>query len=72
MAATPSLELPSLGRDAYGAGAREAVRAFYEEYFTLEADVQAKLALVANGKAPEAFKAGFRETLERLAAAVAR
>ena len=70
MATATTVDLPALGRGPYADGKREAVRAFYEEYFTLDGDANAKVATVLAGRAPQEFKDGFVETLEALAAAV--
>ena len=69
LTANPTLT-PSLGAGPYAAGKREAIRVFYEDYFTLDGDAEATLARVEAGRATEAFKAGFRETLARLGDAV--
>lgn len=64
--------MPRLEAGPAGAGQREAIRAFYEHYFTLDTDAMAVVDRVVKGSAPLEFKRAFCTTFTNLCEAVER
>lgn len=65
--ATP-ITMPRLGTGPAAEGRKAALRSFHAAAFTLDGDLDRDMARVANGTAPDAFKAAFIDTLHSLAA----